>query len=271
MRHDGDSIDWYLRKLTQKRYHPLEHEELCKLFAKLEETSDKKERDKIRQRLAEANLCLVVHTAMKYSKRSTAPAVDLIQEGNLGLLRAIEKYEYKRGFKFSTYATWWIKQAIGVCATASSRTIRQPSHIASINKKLIKAQQAYREQFGCDPTQEELQSSAGVTERMFRAVRDTKIPLISLYEPRKDGNKAGSSGQETLWIATIEDKSTSANPYLTSLRKQIVEKVKATLPKLSKIESTILRLRFGLVEDVEKNPEFAITDEEAQVIASKKS
>lgn len=256
---DGDSTEWYLGRLSQPKYRQLSHSDICELFKVIEAGGPGKEA--ARTRLIETNLCLVVHTALKFKKRSTAAMVDLIQEGNLGLMRAIEKFDYRKGFRFSTYATWWIKQAIGVCATASSRTIRQPSHIAGINRKLAKATVEFKKERGIEPTQDELQEAAGVSQRMLRAARDCRQPLISLYEPKKNGRSSGGKLEQE-WIHYIDDKSTSANPYLVSLKKQVVEKVRATLPKLTKMEATIMRLRFGITESITDEDNFPISDEE---------
>jgi RNA polymerase primary sigma factor len=152
---NNTAISNYLSSLQS--YPQLDHEELIKLFQDYEKGGNVSEA--ARKKLTESNLRLVVYVAKK-QKGHNLPLEDLIQEGNLGLLKAIERFDWKKGFRFSTYATWWIKQAISQHILKRKKIIRLPAHAASVQKKLIQASIAFKEEMGCEPTPEELQKTS---------------------------------------------------------------------------------------------------------------
>jgi RNA polymerase primary sigma factor len=140
-----------------------------------------------RERMINSNLRLVVSIAKRY-QWSGLPLLDLIQEGILGLIRAVEKFEWKRGFKFSTYATWWIRQAVGRAVQNHSRTIRIPVHLAERERKIDQAERELRTKSDRDPTDEEIAAAAGITLNDLRQIRDAPRIVTSLDRPVGEGD-----------------------------------------------------------------------------------
>lgn len=243
------SISNYLN--TLQSYPQLEHEELIELFQKYEKGGA--ESVKARQKLTQSNLRLVVYIAKK-QKSHNIPLEDLIQEGNLGLLKAIDRFDWKKGFRFSTYATWWIKQAIGQHVLKRKRIIRLPAHAASVQRKLIQAADEYREVMGCDPTQEELQTLIGASDTVLKATIHSGKSIISLSQP-----VSASEDSETI-ADKIEDDRSSSDPHHNVAQQELMGIVKQVLSSLSTKEAAILRLRFGLVD--ENIDEYPITEQE---------
>jgi len=250
-----NTISNYLGSLQS--YPQLEHDELVELFQAYEKGG--KDAVKARQKLTESNLRLVVYIAKK-QKGHNIPLEDLIQEGNLGLLKAIDKFDWKKGFRFSTYATWWIKQAISQYVLKRKKIIRLPAHAVSAQKKLIEASDAFKELKGYGPTSEELSELIDVSETVVKATMQSGKNIVSLQQ------QIGDDGNSTL-EDKLEDTNFANDPFESLAKKEMLVIVKSVMSNLSVKEAAILRLRFGLYEDVEAK-DYQITEEEANMITS---
>lgn len=189
-----------------------------------------------RQRLIESNLRLVMSVARNYS-RADVPLLDLIQEGNLGLMRAIEKFDYKLGFKLSTYATWWIRQSITRALVDQGRTIRLPLHVAEEVRKLLRSRRQLAQKLNREPTLPELAVEATQSEERVRELLSLIETPVSLDTPVGDG--------ESLYGDLIEDVRAAAPSELTADRaraKELVQALATLEPRLRRI----VTLRFGL-------------------------
>jgi RNA polymerase primary sigma factor len=253
----GDSINTYFNSL---KLHPqLKHPEIVSLFQKYE--SGGAEANDARKKLIESNLRLVIYVAKKH-KGHNIPLEDLIQEGNLGLIKAIERFDWKKGFRFSTYATWWIKQAIGQHVLKRKRMIRLPAHVVDVQRKLIKATEEFREMTGIDPTQEELLSLVDASETVVKATMASGHKIVSLSQTLTPDPDSGSLEDR------IEDHDPHNDPYYNVSTKELISIVKRVLSTLTDKEAAILRLRFGLFDDSLDPGDFEITKEEAELLAS---
>ncbi|HUD20934.1 MAG TPA: RNA polymerase sigma factor RpoD [Candidatus Saccharimonadales bacterium] len=257
-----DSVRMYLREIGQ--YPLLTGEEEVKL-AKRIERGDKS----AKRRLAEANLRLVVSIAKKYIGRGLT-LLDLIQEGNLGLNRAVEKFDYKRGFKFSTYATWWIRQAITRAIADQARTIRIPVHMVETINRYMRTQRELQQELGREPTNEELAKKLGVDLDKFEHIMKISQETVSLESPV--GEEMDSSLGDF-----IEDKN-AVSPEEQAIYQLMKGHVEDSLSILTPREQKILRMRFGLdsgettgrthtLEEVGK--EFGVTRERIRQIEAK--
>lgn len=255
--HSDTSLTKYLNHLQV--YPQLSHDQLIELFQKYEKGG--LDSTKARQKLAESNLRLVVYVAKKH-KGHNIPIEDLIQEGNLGLLKAIERFDWKKGFRFSTYATWWIKQAISQYVLKRKKIIRLPAHAVSAQKKMIEAAESYRDMMGCDPSSEELSSMTEVSETVIKATIQSGKTIVSIHQP--DGSDSTSSLEDKL-----EDDKIECNPFEVLAKKEMLTIVRQVLSELSPKETAILRLRFGLFEDIDPT-KYQVTPEEFRQISSGK-
>ena len=250
-----NTISSYLGSLQS--YPQLEHEELVELFQAYEKGG--KDAVKARKKLTESNLRLVVYIAKK-QKGHNIPLEDLIQEGNLGLLKAIDKFDWKKGFRFSTYATWWIKQAISQYILKRKKIIRLPAHAASAQKKLIEASDAFKELKGYGPSSEELSEIIDVSETVVKATMQSGKNIVSLQQHVSDD---GTSTLED----KLEDTNFANDPFESLAKKEMMVIVKNVMQSLSTKEAAILRLCFGLYEDVE-NADYKVSDAEAHLIVT---
>lgn len=256
-----DSVRLYLREIGKIPLLTAE-EELA--LAKKVVAGDKKAKDK----MAEANMRLVVSIAKRYSGRGL-DFLDLIQEGNTGLLRAVEKFDPEKGFKFSTYATWWIRQAITRAIADQARTIRIPVHMVETINKLLRTQRRMTQELNREPTIEELAKELEMEPEKVEYVMKIKQDITSLDA----GVGRDGDDEDSVLRDFIEDED-SATPEESAASQLLKEQVQAILSTLSDREQKIIKMRFGLengkshtLEEV--GQEFAVTRERIRQIEAK--
>ncbi|MCL5261960.1 MAG: sigma-70 family RNA polymerase sigma factor, partial [Patescibacteria group bacterium] len=230
-----DNVQIYLKEIGKTPLlTTLEEREIAKKVAHGDEEA--------RQKLIKANLRLVVSIAKRYVNRSPQLGIlDLIQEGNLGLFRAVQKFDYRKGFKFSTYATWWIRQAITRALADHSRTIRIPVHMVETISKYTQARRKLMQELGREPLAEEVAIEMGVSVDKIRHIQKISQEVISLESP------VGEEEDSTL-SEFIEDEKTLSPSQVVS-RELLKDQIREVLNDLTERERKILELRFGLSDN----------------------
>lgn len=254
----NDPVRMYLKEIGRTRL--LSTEEEIELAQRIEKGDDE-----ARQRLTEANLRLVVSIARRYAGRGML-FLDLIQEGNLGLMKAVEKFDFTKGFKFSTYATWWIRQAITRAIADQARTIRIPVHMVETINKLIRVSRQLLQDLGREPTPEEIAEAMEISVERVHEIQKIAQEPVSMETP------IGEESDSHLGDF-IEDPDAPA-PEDAAAYEMLKEQMKDILDTLTDREENVLRLRFGLddgrtrtLEEVGKV--FGVTRERIRQIEAK--
>ena len=255
-----DNVQMYLKEIGRTALlTPDEEKDLARRIAKDEEQA--------RQRLIKANLRLVVSIAKRYVHRGPLGISDLIQEGNIGLFKAVEKFDPERGFKFSTYATWWIRQAITRALADHSRTIRIPVHMVETISKFTQAKRKLAQELGRDPLAEEISIEMELPIEKVRHIQKISQEVISLEQP------IGSDDDKSTLAEFIRDD-TSATPVQITSQELLRDQIKDIIGDLTDRERQILAMRFGLEDGVTHTLEevgkvFSVTRERIRQIEAK--
>ena len=257
----NDSIQMYLKEIGQ---YPLIHASDEKDLAKRIEHGDLEAKNL----LARANLRLVVSIAKKYAGRSAnLTLLDLIQEGNLGLFKAVEKFDWTKGYKFSTYATWWIRQSITRALADQSRTIRIPVHMVETISKYKQTHRRLSQDLGREPLAEEIATEMGIPVEKIHVIENISQETVSLEQPVGDDDD-----KSTLENFIPDDK--ILRPDQESSRRILSDQIKEVLDELNPKERKILEMRYGLLDGIQHTlervgEEFGVTRERIRQIEAK--
>jgi len=263
-RESGGDLSGYRQAIEAKeKYMGLAYEEMKEVLASLTRAEDRLRADK--NALIEANLRLVISIVKKYLGRGLG-FPDLVQEGNVGLMRAVDKFEYKRGYKFSTYATWWIRQAISRAIAEQSRTIRIPVHMVEAVNMMSRTIRELVQEMGREPSTEEIAEKMGVPIERVRAMLKISWEPVSLETPVGED-------EDSQIIDFIQDKS-SLSPLEIAMQDDMKKNIEKALSSLTDREQSVIRRRFGIGEDMphtleEVGQEFDVTRERVRQIEVK--
>jgi RNA polymerase primary sigma factor len=255
-----DAVQMYLKEIGKTALLTKDEE---RDLAKRAEKGD----EDARQKLMKANLRLVVSIAKRYVNRTPHLSIlDLVQEGNIGLSRAVEKFDYRRGFKFSTYATWWIRQAITRALADQSRTVRIPVHMVETISKYTQVRRQLIQELGRDPLAEEVAAEMGIDVEKVRHIQKISQEVLSIEMP------VGDEDDSTLSDFIPDEKNPS--PAQSTARAMIRDLIKEIMIDLSEREQQILKMRFGLEDGVSHTLEevgkaFGVTRERIRQIEAK--
>ena len=259
--HLPDAVQMYLKEIGKTSLLTGEKE---RELAKRTEKGD----SEARRHLIQANLRLVVSIAKRYIYRSPHLSIlDLIQEGNIGLAKAVEKFDYRKGYKFSTYATWWIRQAITRALADQSRTIRIPVHMIETISKFTQVKRRLSQELGRDPLAEEIAIEMGTTVEKIHHIQKISQEVVSLEAP------IGEENEDTALAEIVKDEKSPTSSQLVA-RVLLREKINEILSDLSPREQEILKLRFGLDDSIthtleEVGKKFNVTRERIRQIEAK--
>jgi len=253
----SDILETFFKDVSKTNL--LSHAEEIELSQKIEAGDNA-----ARNRMIKANIRLAISIAKKYQKKG-CDLEDLIQESNIGLMKAVDRYDWRRGFKFSTYACWWIKQSIRRHLTSQSSAIKLPSYARGLMWKINNMRQEYSDEFGSQPSNEELADLLGVSIKTLRNVLQCSSSILSLEATIGRGD---SSGTRTLAEVIPDDSLVSVDDHID--KQIIIDAIRRSLSSLTMREEKVIRLRFGISEDPTNDRSYPITNAELLKLDNRK-
>ena len=255
---NSDALSTFFKSVGK---HPLLTREQEVELSKKIEAGD----DRARRRMINANLRLAISIAKKYQNRGCS-LEDLIQESSLGLIKAVDRFDWRKGFKFSTYACWWIKQSVRKHVASHGNSIKLPSHAKGMLWKMRQYKEEYEEEFGAEPTQKELADLLGVSLPTLQSIIMSAAASVSLDAKIKYSGSSGSSTGRS--VSEVISSGDDWDPGTQLDKVRIVELIRGALHTLTDREEKIIRLRFGISEDPSDFNKFPITKKEIRTISS---